>query len=78
MEDESKTLYRQEMARMWRAVAIHALKREKKPLEETSSELFDRLSEEKEARKVRRVKSAAKAAVKQKKIKPMTAYFGRK
>jgi hypothetical protein len=60
------------------AVAIAARKVALKPKEETASELYQRINSEKEAKKNRGVKSAAKKMIKKKVLKKMTSYFGKK
>ena len=60
------------------AFAIQARKREKKPLPETPTEMFNRLSEETISKKIKLAKSAAKASIKKTEIKTITSYFGKK
>jgi len=79
MEDPAKTLHRQQMAQYAAAVAIQLRKRgPKKPLEETPTEIFNRVSQETTVKEIRTAKSAAKAAVKNKKMKTIASYFGPK
>jgi hypothetical protein len=61
---------------MSKAVAIAARKVEKKEKEETGAEKYRRISAEKEEKKIKSVKRAARGLIKKKKIKKMTAYFG--
>ncbi len=61
-----------------KAVEIASRKVELKPKEESASEVYHRIHSEKEAKKIRQVKSAAKKLLKKKKMKKMTAYFVKK
>jgi hypothetical protein len=61
-----------------KAVEIAARKVELKPKEESASEVYHRINSEKEAKKNRGVKSAAKKMLKKKQIKKMSAYFAKK
>jgi hypothetical protein len=78
MDDQAKLLHRQQMAQFYAACSIQAGKREKKPLQESPSEMYERISEQKDAKKIKRAKSAAKASLKKKKMKTMAFYFGEK
>lgn len=73
--DVAITNYRKDLARV---VTIAASKVEKKPKEETNLEKFRRISEEKEAKRVKGVKKAAKSLVKKKEMKSLTTYFKKK
>ena len=60
---------------LYAACSIQAGKREKKPLEESSSKKFHRISEQKDAKKIKSAKLAAKASIKKKEMKTMSFYF---
>jgi hypothetical protein len=60
------------------AVSIAARKVAFKRKEESNSELYYRINSEKEAKKNRIVKSAAKKMLKKKQLKKMTAYYAKK
>jgi hypothetical protein len=60
------------------AVAIAAGKVPLKPKAETATESHRRINSEKEAKKNRGVKAAAKKMIKMKFFKKMTSYFGKK
>jgi hypothetical protein len=64
------------MIQCWSAVSIRPGKRKKKPLEDTPTEIFKRLSEEHDSKKIKSAKS--NAVIKKKKMKTMNAYFGKK
>ena len=77
-EDPALTLHRKQMAQYSMAVSIQARKIEKKPKEETPQEMYRRISEQKESKKIKSAKSGAKSLVKRKKMKSMNAYFAKK
>jgi hypothetical protein len=60
------------------AVAIAAGKVPSKPKAETATESHRRINSEKEAKKNRGVKAAAKKMIKKKVLKKMTSCFGKK
>jgi hypothetical protein len=64
--------------KMAKAFQVAAGKVKKQPKEESNGEMNRRITEEKEAKRNRGVKKAAKTMVKKKKIKKLTTYFGRK
>jgi hypothetical protein len=50
----------------------------KKPKEETASEMFQRIRDAKELKKIKKVKSATRTMVKKNKIKKLSAFFPKK
>jgi hypothetical protein len=77
MEEESTGMTKAH-EQMSKAMAIAAKKVEKKEKEETGSEKFKRIAAEKEEKKIKTVKRAARGLIRKKKIKKMTTYFGKK
>jgi hypothetical protein len=73
--EEELDLARSQMAV---AVQIAARKVELQPKLESGSEMYTRINSEKEAKKNKAVKRAARKMVKAKKIKKMTAFFFKK
>jgi hypothetical protein len=60
------------------AFVLAGSKVEKKPKEETASEMFLRIRDAKELKKNNKVKSATRTMVKKKKIKKLSAFFPKK
>jgi exonuclease VII large subunit len=76
MDDATKEeQFNRSRLQMAEAVAIAAAKVEFKPKEESTDEFIRRIREEKEEKKIRGVKRAAKTMIKKKMIKKMTTYF---
>jgi len=76
MEEQPKSIYRKQMAQCNNAACSnHVVKRDKKPLEESSHEKYLRISKEQESKKIKRAKSAAKASIKRKEMKTIGFYF---
>ena len=63
---------------MRKAVAIAAEKVEKGPKAETGHEMSVRIHEEKETKKNKSIKRAAKSMIKKKKMRGLSAYFAKK
>jgi len=63
---------------MRKAIEIAARKVKKEPKGETDQEMFGRIREEKETKKNKSAKRAAKKMIKNKKVKSMDSYFVKK
>ena len=75
MEKQPKSIYRKQMAQCNAACTNQVVKRDKKPLEESSDEKYLRISKEQDSKKIKRAKSAAKASIKRKEMKTIGFYF---
>jgi hypothetical protein len=63
---------------MAKAFQVAAGNIEKRPKEESDGEMYRRITEEKEEKRNRGVKKAARTMVRKKKIKKLTTYFSKK